>query len=360
MAFDTHKNLAVSLVATAPSPATSGATLVVTAGQGGRFAAGMPVMICPVGVTPDPSNAEIARCTGVATDTLTLTRAQEGTSARTVVVGDQIIGAITAKTFTDIESVVLSPTAAKTANYTAAAGELVPCDISSGSFTVTLPTAPADKTQICIEVVNRVTTLTSNSLVPFYVTIACGGSDVLFRASGPTSGIFGRGSVIFQYNASAAIWYAPGQGDLLPIGWTFGHKQIVSSVNITSTTEATGTAVITGDALVFDGGPVMAEFFTPSVFPGSTIGQFMVISLFEGSTEIGILGAYYVTSTGGGATTLSMQLASGGSCRFIPSAGSHTYKVTAFVSGIGGTPAILAGAGGTAANFPAYLRFAKV
>ncbi len=105
MAFDNHKNLAYSTVATAPSPATSGTTLVLQAGDGAIFpAAPFNVTIWPTGVAPLVSNAEIARVTGKSTDTLTITRAQEGTSARTVIVGDQIAATITVKTITDIES----------------------------------------------------------------------------------------------------------------------------------------------------------------------------------------------------------------------------------------------------------------
>lgn len=105
MAFDAHANFAVSAVATAPSPATSGTSLVVTAGHGVRFpAVPFNATICPAATQPDPSNAEIVRVTAIATDTLTIVRAQGGTSARTVVATDQIFAGITAKTLTDIES----------------------------------------------------------------------------------------------------------------------------------------------------------------------------------------------------------------------------------------------------------------
>lgn len=105
MAFDNHKNFAYSIVATAPSPATSGTTLVLQTGDGAAFpAAPFNVTIWPVGVAPLRSNAEIARATGKSSDTLTIVRAQEGSSARTVVVGDQIAASITVKTITDIES----------------------------------------------------------------------------------------------------------------------------------------------------------------------------------------------------------------------------------------------------------------
>jgi len=102
--FDAHKNFAVSAVATAPSPAASGTSLVVSAGHGARFpAVPFNAIIWPTASAPTPLNAEVVRVTVIATDTLTITRTQEGSSARTIIVGDQIAAAITAKTLTDIE-----------------------------------------------------------------------------------------------------------------------------------------------------------------------------------------------------------------------------------------------------------------
>src|SRR3990167_7469880 len=102
---DAHKNFAISAVSTAPSPAASGTSLVVTAGHGARFpAVPFNAVIWPTGTAPTPANAEVVRVTNIATDTLTITRAQEASSARTVVVGDQIAAAITAKALTDIEA----------------------------------------------------------------------------------------------------------------------------------------------------------------------------------------------------------------------------------------------------------------
>lgn len=105
MAFDAHKNFAISTVATAPSPATSGTSLVVAAGQGSRFpTVPFNATVWPAGTLPTPANAEIVRVTAISTDTLTITRAQESSSARTIVIGDQIAATITKKTLTDIES----------------------------------------------------------------------------------------------------------------------------------------------------------------------------------------------------------------------------------------------------------------
>lgn len=105
MAFDNHTNFAYSTVATAPSPATSGTSLVVQTGDGAIFPTPpFNATIWPTGVSPLVANAEIVRVTGKSSDTLTIVRGQESSSARTVLVGDQIAAAITAKTITDIEA----------------------------------------------------------------------------------------------------------------------------------------------------------------------------------------------------------------------------------------------------------------
>jgi hypothetical protein len=101
---DAHKNFAYSTIATAPSPAASGTSLVVASGQGALFpAVPFNATIWPTGAQPTSTNAEIVRVTNISSDTFTITRTQESTSARTIVVGDQIAASITAKTLTDIE-----------------------------------------------------------------------------------------------------------------------------------------------------------------------------------------------------------------------------------------------------------------
>lgn len=106
--IDPHPNFAISLVATAPSPATTGTSLVVTSGDGSRFPdpsteGPFNIAIHPIGELPTPDNAEICRVTARNSDTLTITRQQEGTSARAVTVGDVVYAAITKKTLMDAE-----------------------------------------------------------------------------------------------------------------------------------------------------------------------------------------------------------------------------------------------------------------
>jgi hypothetical protein len=93
--------------------------------------------VWPTGVQPLSTNAEIVRVTAISTDTLTITRAQESTTARTIVVGDQFSASITNKTLNDLEYL---PYVAKTAAYTIAATDYI-INCTANRFTVTLPTA---------------------------------------------------------------------------------------------------------------------------------------------------------------------------------------------------------------------------
>jgi hypothetical protein len=84
------------------------------------------------------------------------------------------------QTALDAKAQKLTRTAVKTANYTAAAGDLVPVDTTSGAVTVTLPNAPAVGSRVAVKLV----TLGAGNVV----TIACAGSDVFNKTAGPTSG----------------------------------------------------------------------------------------------------------------------------------------------------------------------------
>lgn len=105
--FDAHKNLAIGSIVVPPTPGTSGNTIAVAAGQGARFpAVPFNATIWPANQPALPTNAEIVRAVNRAGDSFQITRAQEGSTAREVVAGDLIAATITAKTLTDIETVV--------------------------------------------------------------------------------------------------------------------------------------------------------------------------------------------------------------------------------------------------------------
>jgi hypothetical protein len=102
--FDAHANFARSTIAIAPSPASSGTSLVVAGGDGALFpSVPFNATVCPANTVPTKVNSEIVRVTAVSTDTLTITRAEEGTNARSIGVGDVIFNGGSVKTLTDIE-----------------------------------------------------------------------------------------------------------------------------------------------------------------------------------------------------------------------------------------------------------------
>lgn len=130
---DALKSFAISTVATAPSPAASGTSLVVAAGHGARFpATPFNATVCPAAATPDPTNAEIVRVTNISTDTLTIEREQEGTSARTIGTGDLIFQGVTPKMIEDPRA---------PANHDHASNKLAQSNTHESPDTDTAPTA---------------------------------------------------------------------------------------------------------------------------------------------------------------------------------------------------------------------------
>lgn len=109
MAFDAHANFAYGTVLIAPSPGDTGTSLVLAPGAAALMpAVPFNAVVWPTGVAPLAKNAEIVRVTNISANTLTITRAQEGTAARTIQDGDQFANAITNKVFTDIEGAFTS------------------------------------------------------------------------------------------------------------------------------------------------------------------------------------------------------------------------------------------------------------
>lgn len=99
---DLHRNFAYSTVVSAPAAGST--ALVVVTGDGAAFPT--PPFNCtvwPATGQPLTGNAEMIRVTGIATDTLCFIRTAEGSTVRSIAIGDQIAATISVKTFTDIE-----------------------------------------------------------------------------------------------------------------------------------------------------------------------------------------------------------------------------------------------------------------
>jgi len=100
---DAYTNFAYGTVLTAPTPANSGTSLTLPPEFRNAFPAPpFNVTVWPWQTQPTVLNAEIVRVTALDTGTgvVTITRAQEGTTARSIVVGDQFAAGMT-KGFVD-------------------------------------------------------------------------------------------------------------------------------------------------------------------------------------------------------------------------------------------------------------------
>jgi hypothetical protein len=168
----------------------------------------------------------------------------------------------------------------------------------------------------------------------------------LILASGPFLSVV-NGMIEFVWDDAAAAWVEIGRING-QAGLELDYKQITAPVSTGAvTTEGTAVAIITGNAVTYDGTRVKLEFWYPSITgaaalvatgvfvkDGTAIGQFKIV---DGNQTVnnGPKGEMFDT----------------------PSAASHTYAVKAFVSATGVT--VNAGAGGAGALLPAFLRVTK-
>jgi hypothetical protein len=162
------------------------------------------------------------------------------------------------------------------------------------------------------------------------------------------TGTAASGQVPVASSSSAGVWK-------YPPGFEFGYDEITSGVNITGTTAATATTIITCAAHTFDGAAVLVEFYSPQVaLDTGAAGDTLGIDLWEGASDLG--GFSFLRSV----ITASQNYATvRATHRFTPSAGSHTYLLKAYASSTTGTPSINGGAGGAGINFSAFVRFTK-
>lgn len=103
--FQPHVNFGYSTVAVAPSPATTGTSLTVQAGNGLIFPTPpFEATIWAASTLPNANTSEIVYVTAIVTDTFTIVRNDDSSNTRSIIVGDQIAATITANIITSIES----------------------------------------------------------------------------------------------------------------------------------------------------------------------------------------------------------------------------------------------------------------
>lgn len=135
-----------------------------------------------------------------------------------------------------------------------------------------------------------------------------------------------------------------------PPGYEWDYVQFTAPVGCVGTTEATATTIVTGNAVNFDGAPVIITFGCDYVqLPSNVVTR---LWLYEDGVSIGELAVFRDTDAATALTPPYVQR------RHTPSAGVHTYSVRG--STASGTFTIDAGAGGAGNPFPGYLRITKV
>jgi len=114
-------------------------------------------------------------------------------------------------------------------------------------------------------------------------------------------------------------------------------------ITVTPSTDATGQTILTLPAITSDGvTPVIVEFHCPRATPASVAGGLVVVSLWEGATQIG-----RIAVAGSPAANVAI-VPMHGHYRFTPAAGTHTYVFKAHQGG--GNATLQGDAGGAVAG----------
>ena len=182
------------------------------------------------------------------------------------------------------------------------------------------------------------------------------------HAARPAAGDVGSGalysctdhSLIYQSDGSSWTTWATlgtvGGGG----GSELDYVQFTSPVAPTATSEATADVVVTGSSVAYDGSTiVVVEFFSPWARPQASAGADLSFWLYDGSSSIGRMGLTRCNVNGTNWWN-PIHL----SRRITPSNASHTYSIRASVST--GTASIQAGAGGSGAEMPGFIRISEV
>lgn len=406
MAFDQHVNFGYSTVAAGSGviSSTSGTSLIIAAAgdlpdpaSGGAY----NVTVWPASAQPSAGTAEIMRVTAKTTTTLTVTRAQEGTTALSgIAAGFQVSATMTKKLLTDIETAIPAgggggsgafgafsgASVTHSAAQSMASGTVTALNFdtedwdtdayhdtvtnntrftlpSAGKYLITgwIPWAPQNTTsRRNLEVLKNGTAIEMRSEM---MGAGSGAGEPNNTVSVVVDGVAGdyyelvawqnSGSALSSSHVSGTDLRVRFQitkiGGVIDSGAELNYTAATSTVTVTGSSAATATAVVSPPAVTFDGAPVLVQFFCPQV--QVTAPQNIQVVLMEGATE---LYHFFTQSLGGGAIALS------GWVRFSPTAGPHTYAVKAFNSGGGGNPTLTAGAGGAGAQSPMFVRFTKV
>lgn len=196
-------------------------------------------------------------------------------AAGIVQLAGDLSGTYTAPTVPGKES-FLVPTAAKTANYTAAVLDLAVMNAASGALTVTLPTAPANNSRVGV-VKNDSSTNT--------VTVQRGGTDIFLYGSATSRTLVMPGQAeVYQY--VSGVWYMVATG--LLSSQLDARYAPLASPTLTGTITLNGTVAGSGTATAATAGTVALRDSNGNL------------------TSANMLDGYTTTATAAGTSTLTV------------------------------------------------------
>jgi hypothetical protein len=184
-------------------------------------------------------------------------------------------------------------------------------------------------------------TLVADAVVMRFSTAAQRTSQLTAPVTGQLTALDTAPGVVDYWTGSA--WALAAGGAELAVA------QITANVVITNLSAAGSQLVVAAPALVYDGRPVLIEFFSPNVLTPSVASGAIHLLVADGGTQVAEIAL--VAAVSQISTPVHARL------RITPTAASHTYQVFAWVSA--GTGQVNAGTGTAGSMAPAVLRITR-
>jgi hypothetical protein len=172
------------------------------------------------------------------------------------------------------------------------------------------------------------------------LAVGSGANTAARLAKGATDGM------VLKMVGGAVAW-------AFPPAWQLDYVEKTTSTTVTGTSEASPTTIVTGTSQAYAAEQIMIEFYCPELAHTSTNAAGVIVDLWEDSTPLGRIATAF-----SGATTTDWRVPVYGYRLRTPTAATHQYIVKAWKTGTT-TASLDAGAGGTAALMPAFIRVRK-
>jgi hypothetical protein len=185
-------------------------------------------------------------------------------------------------------------------------------------------------------------TLVADAVVMRFATAAQRTSQLTAPVAGQLSALDTAGGQLEYWTGTA--WAA--------VTGEISYTQITASVTVNTASAAGANLIVADSARTYDGSPIMIEFFAPAAgSPNVTNGQ-MLFNLYDGATDLGWMGQVL-------GSTSQVQVPVHLRRRLVPAAGSHTYRVGAYLPVVATGAGVVAGVGGPGVFPPAFLRITR-